>query len=624
MLAHDLRKGEVIRFCRLYRITGVDFVVHVTSLSDKYISALVHRHVLRQNQSGANTIDSVVGAIVVVGAIRPDDPDTVDVVSRRAQPPSGSAAAVVGDTLAVAARAASKVVKLCTIFREIAVVAGRPAHLITRQQKHFGAQTIGASINAVAVVVRNLYLLDSVADVTVNLVEERTVQVAVNTGLIVVVKSAEFGISVDVFHQQPSAAAAIVIDAGRLALMDDDEIFGHAANFYFDGSSHRQTAYGATDLVDEPGLSVYADIHLPHLSGFPINASIELGHFVCRAPDTKIYAHAPTPLCVHQQDGAGGKGAAHAGVGGLRPDAKTVDAGHAQGAVLRHAEASASLDTAQRGGGSGGEVVGRTELCVCFFFGVKTAVLQLFDLRAQFTRLLLHGRHLSIKFLLSRRQLIFGLLPGIRFLRRLYRLPLLHQLCRRDPGHAVPHDAADGFVGAGVGDVGGGDALAAGLAGDRGKAEVIDQCRAGDLRRRGAGGARGALQHQQARLAGGGVVSQHDAVNAGAHRVGGGQGDGLGLLHDDAAAFEPRRAHPRLPRADGHAQLACGGDGEVLVRAVHAAQAGGEEARSVVGVIGDAVFRVCDEICHTSSFRFCASWGCPAGWCGWCRCPDFR
>ena len=42
--------------------------------------------------------------------------------------------------IAVAARAVSKVRQPNTILGEIAVVAGRPANLITRQQEYFGAQ----------------------------------------------------------------------------------------------------------------------------------------------------------------------------------------------------------------------------------------------------------------------------------------------------------------------------------------------------------------------------------------------------------------------------------------------------------------------------------------------------
>ena len=132
--------------------------------------AVVRDHECRgKNESGANTIGDVAPA-VVVGAIGVDAPDVVGVVGvRRAQPPNGSAAAVVCDTLAVSARAASKVVKLCTVSREIAVVAGRPSNFIAGQQEYFRAQAIGAGGKAAAgtsaVLVRNLDLLDSVPNI---------------------------------------------------------------------------------------------------------------------------------------------------------------------------------------------------------------------------------------------------------------------------------------------------------------------------------------------------------------------------------------------------------------------------------------------------------------------------
>ena len=198
------------------------------------------------------------------------------------------------------------------------------------------------------------------------------------------------------------------------------------------------------------------------------------------------------------------------------------------------------------------------------------------------------------------------------------------QLRRGDAGDAVPHDAADGLVRVGVGDVGGGDLGAARRAADLGQAQVIHQRGASDLRRCGACAVRGALQHLQAGLSGGCVVAQHQPVDAAAHGVGGGQGDRLRLLHDDAAAPKAGRTHPCLPGADGHGQAAVCGHGKVLVGAVYAAQPGAEEPGSVVGVVGDAVFRVGDDIGHKPSFTSCASSACPAGWSGWCRWTGSR
>ena len=188
--------------------------------------------------------------------------------------------------------------------------------------------------------------------------------------------------------------------------------------------------------------------------------------------------------------------------------------------------------------------------------------------------------------------------------------------------HTVPHDAADGLVRARVVDVGDGNGGGACGSLDLGKAEVVDQLGAGDGRGSRPGRIRDTFQHLQAGLFGGSVVAQHHAVDAAAHGIGGGQGQCGGLLHDDAAALEPRRAHPCLTGAHLHAQAALCRDGKILLGAVYAAQAGGEVTRSVVGIVGNAVFGVSNDISHkVLLFRSCASWAFPAGLCGWCRCP---
>ena len=123
---------------------------------------------------------------------------------------------------------------------------------------------------------------------------------------------------------------------------------------------------------------------------------------------------------------------------------------------------------------------------------------------------------------------------------------------------------------------------------------IVDLTQAAGRAGRGSrpGRIRDTFQHLQAGLFGGGIVAQHDAGNAAAYRVRFGEHHGGGLLHDDAAALEPRRAHPCLTGAHLHAQAALCRDGEILLGAVHAAQAGGEVARSVVGIVGNAVFGV--------------------------------
>ena len=206
--------------------------------------AVVRDHECRgKNESGANTTGAV-APVVVAGAIGADAPDVVVIVGeRRAQPPNGSGAAIVCNTLAVTAGAVAKVCQPHAVLREIAVVAGRPANLITRQQEHFGAQAVGAGGKAAtgtsAVLIRNLDLLDSVANVRVNQVEERTVQVCVDAGILVGVIVAERGRCVDVLHQQPRSGATRIIGAGiRIALLHDNKIFGRAVDLDFDNAAN--------------------------------------------------------------------------------------------------------------------------------------------------------------------------------------------------------------------------------------------------------------------------------------------------------------------------------------------------------------------------------------------------
>ena len=206
--------------------------------------AIVRDHECRgKNESGANTIGVVVPA-VAAGAIGVDVPDVVVIVgARRAQPPNGSGAAIVCNTLAVTAGAVAKVCQPHTVLREIAVVAGRPANLITRQQEHFGAQAICASGKAAAgtsaVLVRDFHLLNSCPDVAVDEVVERSVQVCVDAGILVGVIVAERGRCVDILHQQPRSVATRIIGAGvRVALLHNNKIFGRAVDFDFDNAAN--------------------------------------------------------------------------------------------------------------------------------------------------------------------------------------------------------------------------------------------------------------------------------------------------------------------------------------------------------------------------------------------------
>ena len=143
------------------------------------------------------------------------------------------------------------------------------------------------------------------------------------------------------------------------------------------------------------------------------------------------------------------------------------------------------------------------------------------------------------------------------------------------------------------------DGSGTGWAGDLGEAQVVQQRRAGDVRRGGLS-VGGALQYPQGGLVGRCVVAQHDAVDAGALAVRKGKGQGLGLPHDDAVALKPGGVYPAHARADGHGQAARRGDGEILLAAVHARRAGGGVPGSVGGVVVDAVEGVSNDVAQNN------------------------
>ena len=189
-----------------------------------------------KNKSGADAVGVVV-APVAVAAIRLHTPDAVRAVGvRRPEPPH-----VIGDTLAVATGATSEIVQLCAIFREIAVVTGRPADLVARQKEHFGRKAARASGKAAAatraVLVRDFNLLDGRSNFGINQVVEGAVQVRMNARVLIGVTAAECGCGVNVLEQNPRSVAGIVVDTGRLTLMNNNEILGRAVDLDFNGAT---------------------------------------------------------------------------------------------------------------------------------------------------------------------------------------------------------------------------------------------------------------------------------------------------------------------------------------------------------------------------------------------------
>ena len=174
-------------------------------------------------------------AAAAVVAIGDDVPHVVGAVGvRGAEPPAGGRAVQFCNALVVGGRAGPilKVGQLRAILREIPVVAGRPADFVTGQQEDFAGQAVRATLVSAArtavIAVRDLDLLDSVLDVAVKQVQERTVEVTVNRAAfqLVHIRAVPLTLLVDVFHQQPSTIARFVIYRTGLALMDNNKFFG--------------------------------------------------------------------------------------------------------------------------------------------------------------------------------------------------------------------------------------------------------------------------------------------------------------------------------------------------------------------------------------------------------------
>lgn len=148
-----------------------------------------------------------VDAAIAIGEDVPHDVGVGGV--RGAEPPAGGRAVQFCNALVVGGRAGPrlKVGQLRAILREILVVAGRPADFVTGQQEDFAGQAVRATLVSAArtavLAVRDLDLLDSVLDVAVKQVQERTVEVTVNRAAfqIVHIRAVPPSVLVDVLHQ---------------------------------------------------------------------------------------------------------------------------------------------------------------------------------------------------------------------------------------------------------------------------------------------------------------------------------------------------------------------------------------------------------------------------------------
>lgn len=146
---------------------------------------------------------------------------------RGAEPPDGVRAVQVCNTLVQRRRTGPrlKVVQFRAIRREVGVVAGCEANLVAGQQENLTEQAVSTALvsatRTTVLTVRNLHLLDSVLDVTVEQIQERVIQVGVDVAafVLIYIGTVPLSVLIDVLHQQPRSIAAYIIDAGRQALM---------------------------------------------------------------------------------------------------------------------------------------------------------------------------------------------------------------------------------------------------------------------------------------------------------------------------------------------------------------------------------------------------------------------
>ena len=112
------------------------------------------------------------------------------------------------------------------------------------QQEDLAGQTVCSLLRrttrTAVLAIRELDLLDCALNVAIKQFQERVVQVRVDVAAFVLVDISALpnAVLVDVLHQQPSAVARLVVHAGRLTLMHDDELSRLAVDRQLDGTAN--------------------------------------------------------------------------------------------------------------------------------------------------------------------------------------------------------------------------------------------------------------------------------------------------------------------------------------------------------------------------------------------------
>ena len=154
---------------------------------------VLYKKVSGHNHCGADAVRAADAPALVVAAVEHAPHVAGAAGVRGAEPPVGGASVQLRNTLveggAVCTR--TEVRELCAIPWEQCVVADGPAQLINGQEEDFAAQAVCAgryrASRTSTVLIRDFHLLNSVLDVIIEQIQECSVQVGVNVGVLVVV-----------------------------------------------------------------------------------------------------------------------------------------------------------------------------------------------------------------------------------------------------------------------------------------------------------------------------------------------------------------------------------------------------------------------------------------------------
>ena len=116
-------------------------------------------------------------------------------------------------------------------------------------------------------------------------------------GVVVSARTTPLAVFVDVFHQQPRAIAACVINTSiRNALMHHQPVVVLAAHGDFDGLTHFVAAKQRAALIPQSSNPIHTNVCLLDLTCFTVYSDIHLGDAFRHPPNSDICTHIDYPL----------------------------------------------------------------------------------------------------------------------------------------------------------------------------------------------------------------------------------------------------------------------------------------------------------------------------------------